>query len=85
MFELFDSQEIEMMFDRANRSGRDQKYNWYNMERGMSFAIPCSSIKSKHYRPAVPKALLEQGFDITVSKRQLKDSGDDYFVVTRIE
>ena len=85
MFELFESHEIEEMFDRPNRSGRDQKYDWYNMQRGMSFAIPCSSIKSKHYRPAVPQALLEQGFDITVSKRALKNSGDEYFVVTRIE
>ena len=85
MFELFDSQEIDEMFDRPNRSGRDQKYDWYNMDRGMSFAIPCSSIKSKHYRPAVPKALLDEGFDISVSKRPLKENGDLYFVVTRTE
>ena len=85
MFELFESHEIEEMFDRPNRSGRVLKYDWYNMKRGMSFAIPCSSIKSKHYRPSIPDILVEEGFDISVSKRPLKENGDLYFVVTRTE
>lgn len=83
MFELFNSQEIDEMFDRPNSVGL--KYPWYDMSRGMSFAIPCSSIKSKHYRPTIPTTLLNEGFDITVSKRQCKNTGEMFFVVTRIE
>ena len=85
MFELFDADQKQQMFYPPNRAGGEQKYDWYNMEVGQWFFIPCSSIKSKHYRPAVPKALLDEGFDISVSKRSLKESGDEYFVVTRTE
>ena len=85
MFELFDSREIDDMFDRPNRSGRFQKYDWYNMERGMAFAIPCSSIKSKHYRPSIPQVLLNQGFNVSVSKRRCKETDEMFFIVTRIE
>ena len=55
------------------------------MEIGEWFFIPCDTIKSKHYRPAIPQSLVDEGFEITVSKQESKKGDGMCFVVTRIE
>ena len=85
MFELYDSQQIEEMFDSPTGRGRSTKYPWYEMERGYSFTIPCDGYCKDYRGPDVPLKLREQGFAVTRTKLPAKSDGSYHIVITRVE
>jgi len=84
MIELYNAEEIEEMFD-APRTQGNLVYPWYQMDRGMSFFIPCNEYSENYRGPEIPDSLKKQGFKVTRIKRSAKGGGPDHIVITRVE
>jgi hypothetical protein len=83
-FELFDVEDNDIMFEPPVGRGGTLKYPWYNMEPGMFFYIPLENPES-HYHPPVPGRLAHEGFKVSYTKQELKETGETCMVITRIE